>query len=252
MSTLEREILYLKEKNLNLYNTSDCDAVTLLEKSRKYKQYISYLEELKELRKWKEEVMEEFCKVDCGSVDEVYELGVKRGYNKAVKELTGKDTDGIVNSIDGARPAQKIPEVLPVHQKEENPYGLTDEVWNAVRNLVCCFYGSSLLIDREPIEFLVHARSNTYFIIGNCNTKLDVDCKVLEWVSRAAYKTEPYQCYASNENFHRQMLAGINAYLKTDFGMEDMETICTYLGNACNHEKTIAFIQSGFNMEVLK
>ncbi len=31
-----------------------------------------------------------------------------------------------------------------------------------------------------------------------------------------------------------------------------MKIIYTYLGNACNHAKTIRFIESGYDLEVLK
>ena len=47
------------------------------------------------------------------------------------------------------------------------------------------------------------------------------------------------------------MLDGINMFLHTDFSFDDMEIIYTYLGNACNHKKTIRFIESGYDMHVL-
>lgn len=31
-----------------------------------------------------------------------------------------------------------------------------------------------------------------------------------------------------------------------------MEKIYTYLGNACNHKKTLKFIESGYDMSILK
>ena len=32
----------------------------------------------------------------------------------------------------------------------------------------------------------------------------------------------------------------------------EMETVYTYLGNGCNHERTLRFIRSGFNLSVLE
>ena len=125
-----------------------------------------------------------------------------------------------------------------------------NEVMVAAMKLQSCFRGSTFLVDREPIEFLADEKSNTYFILGNCETKEDVDCKVIEHLSRAAYKTEPYDSYVSNKRFHSKMLDGINKYLGTDFEEIDMETIYTNLGNACNHEKTLEFVRSGFDMDV--
>ena len=41
-------------------------------------------------------------------------------------------------------------------------------------------------------EFIAHPIANQYFILRDCKSELDVKCKVLEWFSRGAYKTEPY------------------------------------------------------------
>lgn len=101
-------------------------------------------------------------------------------------------------------------------------------------------------------EFIAHIKSNTYFILIDCNSKEDVKCKVLEWLSRPAHKTEPYNTKRSNDKFHRFILSGVNQFLETDFTEKDMEQIYTYLGNRCNHAKTLKFIESGYDMSVLK
>lgn len=114
-----------------------------------------------------------------------------------------------------------------------------------------CFPKSTMLIDTNPLEFLAHPKGNIYFILGNCKNKLDVDCKVLEWFSRAAYKTEPYKTDYKNQEFHQYFLDGINKYFGSSFTKKDIEIVYTYIGNACNHQKTIDFIESGFDMSVL-
>lgn len=101
-------------------------------------------------------------------------------------------------------------------------------------------------------EFIAHKKSNTYLIFANCETLKDLQCKILEWFSRAAYKTEPYYTDKSNNKFHRFMLDGINDFFGTAFTFDDMELIYTYLGNACNHALTVKFVDSGYNMEVLR
>lgn len=101
-------------------------------------------------------------------------------------------------------------------------------------------------------EFIAHIKSNTYFILKNCNSEMDVKCKVLEWLSRPAYKTEPFNSKRSNDEFHRFILKGVNQFLDTDFKEDDMEMIYTYIGNACNHKKTIMFIESNYDKSVLK
>ena len=96
-------------------------------------------------------------------------------------------------------------------------------------------------------EVIVH-KTGQSFSLCSCETETDVKCKVIEWFSRAAFKTEPYSSDAANRKLHNYMLDGINKYLGTDFSEEDMEVIYTYLGNAIKHNKTIEFIESGYDM----
>ena len=121
--------------------------------------------------------------------------------------------------------------------------------WELVTKLMNCFPNSVI---NHNVEFIAHIRSNTYFILKDCNDELDVKCKILEWLSRPAYKTEPYNSKRSNDQFHRFMLDGINQFLGTRFTENDMELIYTYLGNACNHELTIEFIRNGFDLSILE
>lgn len=118
----------------------------------------------------------------------------------------------------------------------------------AVINLIRAFPNS--FINRNG-EFIAHLKSNQYIIIENCESELDIKCKVLEWLSRSAHKTTPYSQEWRNRNFHHFMLEGVNKYLGKNFTSEDMELIYTHLGNACNHEKTIRFIQSDYDMNIL-
>lgn len=121
--------------------------------------------------------------------------------------------------------------------------------WNIIQKLMNCFPNS---IINQNGEFIAHIKANEYFILRDCKTELDVKCKVLEWLSRGAYKTEPYRRKDKNIEFHRFMRGGINAFLGVHFSEDDMELIYTYLGNCCNHQRTIRFIESGYDMSVLK
>lgn len=102
------------------------------------------------------------------------------------------------------------------------------------------------------LEFIAHKDANEWFRLEDCENELDVKCKVLEWLSRGAYKTCPFNSNIKNERFHNFMLNGINDFLETDFTEDDIEIIYTYLGNRCNHEKTVKFIESGYDMAILK
>lgn len=115
--------------------------------------------------------------------------------------------------------------------------------------LMNCFPNS---IINQHGEFIVHLRANEYFSLNGCENEFDIKCKVLEWFSRGAYKTEPFSTKKSNDVFHEFMLSGINQYLETNFTPEDMCKIYTHLGNACNHDKTIRFIESGYDFAILQ
>lgn len=113
------------------------------------------------------------------------------------------------------------------------------------KKLMNCFPNSFI---NGSGEFVAHAYSNQYFIFENCKTELDVKCKVIEWFSRAAHKTAPYKSNYKNEQLHEFMLNGINKFLGTNFTQIDMDDIYTYLGNAIKHQKTIEFIEGGYDM----
>lgn len=115
--------------------------------------------------------------------------------------------------------------------------------------LLADFIGSFF---NERDEFIAHRYSNTYFKFSNCESEEDVNCKVLEWLSRPAHKGIPYSQEWRNKKFRKFMLDGINQFLNTRFDDADIELIYMYLGNSCNHNRTLEFIRSGYNLELLR
>lgn len=73
----------------------------------------------------------------------------------------------------------------------------------------------------------------------------NMNCKVLEWLSRPALKE-------GNEKVHEWYLNGINKYLGTNFTIQDIQEIYCNLGNQINRPLTLKFIESNYNMEVFK
>lgn len=119
-----------------------------------------------------------------------------------------------------------------------------------VRLALLTSFPRSFINERD--EFIAHGRTNQYIILSNCETPLDVECKILEWFSRSAHKTAPYSQEWRNEKFREFMLNGINAFLDTHFTKQDMDEIYCALGNAINHEKTVRFVESDYDFDVLK
>lgn len=101
-------------------------------------------------------------------------------------------------------------------------------------------------------EFIAHREANEYFILGDIKNDIELEYKTLEWLSRAACKTEPFKSKKKNNEFNSFMLSGINRFLDTNFTKDEMMTIYTYIGNNIRRPLTEQFVASGYNMEILE
>lgn len=93
-------------------------------------------------------------------------------------------------------------------------------------------------------EIIIYPACNSYFLISDVETEIELNAKIIEWLSREASKgiAKPSQKYH---------LDGINTFLHTEFTKDDMTEIYTHLGNAINHKKALRFIESGYDMTIL-
>lgn len=121
--------------------------------------------------------------------------------------------------------------------------------WSIQKRLMEAFPGSFI---NKRGEFIASKRENEYICLEGCTTEREVQCKVLEWLSRGACKTAPWCTDKANDKFHDRMRAGINRFLGTEFTHEDMCVIYDRLGNGVNHKLTLIFIASRYCMELLK
>lgn len=101
-------------------------------------------------------------------------------------------------------------------------------------------------------EFVAYPKTNLYFIIGNCESSLDVKCKILEWFSRDGSKATPYRSHKKNKRYQAMIRDRINAFLGTVFTAEDMLQIYCKLGNNVNRELAVKFITSNYDMRLLE
>lgn len=123
---------------------------------------------------------------------------------------------------------------------------------DAVMRLLRCFSRSCILPGGEFLAYnSVSGGCNDYFSLRDCATEKDLQCKVLEWFSRPAYKSEPFRSDKKNAEYHAYMLDGINRFLGTRFTPEIIEEIYSKMGNACNHERTKEFVASGYDLNLL-
>ena len=94
-------------------------------------------------------------------------------------------------------------------------------------------------------ELVVLPKNNIYMLLNDVQSEMDLKCKVIAWLSRPSCKgISPY--------WQKRMLAIVNAYLGTSFTKDQISHIYTYLGNDCNRKLCIDFIQSGYDLSLLK
>ena len=105
--TLDEAILHAREvaeRNRKQYKNCPSDRTdiryqTCEECAEEHEQLAEWLEELKFIRQWKSDIMDEFCKYDCNSIEEVY----KRGYGKALFDIKAKmkEINNVTKPVEG-------------------------------------------------------------------------------------------------------------------------------------------------------
>ena len=116
------------------------------------------------------------------------------------------------------------------------------------------FWAFPNAIINRNLEFVAETnrRVNSYFRLEDCESREDAAAKVLEWLSREAYKSQHYHVERKNKEVHEYHLRGINIFCGTRFSHDDIRIIYTKLGNRVNHKLTLIFIRSGYDMSVLE
>lgn len=124
-----------------------------------------------------------------------------------------------------------------------------DDLTNYIFKVMNIFYES--FINREN-ELILIPKTNLYFYLGNVNTVAEMKYKLLEWCSRSCFKAMPYKYTKKNRKYQDNVLRNVNECLDTEFTREQMELIYTKLGNCINHELTMKFVSSGYDLKVLE
>lgn len=93
-------------------------------------------------------------------------------------------------------------------------------------------------------EFIVEPKNNISFRLSDIKCELDLQCKVIAWLSRPSYKgVSPY--------WQKRMLHIINGFLGTKFTHDEIEIVYTYLGNDIRRSLCEQFVQSGFDLSLI-
>lgn len=94
-------------------------------------------------------------------------------------------------------------------------------------------------------EIILEPRNNVYFRLDEVKTELDFQCKMFAWVSRPIAK-------GLNKYWWPRVLASFNQVMGTRFNKDQMYEIYDRLGNDVNRKLTVQFIESGYDMSLLR
>lgn len=89
------------------------------------------------------------------------------------------------------------------------------------------------------------------FSLEGIGSDLELKRKFISVVSRC-YKTQPYRTSKRNSEWQQKYISAFNKTLGTKFNADEIAYIYTYLGNGCNKPIAIKFIESGYDLNVLK
>ena len=90
-------------------------------------------------------------------------------------------------------------------------------------------------------ELIFSQRTNSYFRLEDVTDETQLKAKILEWLTRTAIKSVS----PKERKLHFE---GINKLLGTNFTLEEMTDIYTYLGNGIKHYLCVKFVERGYEM----
>lgn len=121
------------------------------------------------------------------------------------------------------------------------------EVQNLINKTICNFEGLRCYINNEE-ELIVSPKLNAYFRLEDVETELDFKCKCLEWLTFDVADNHWFRYDKERKKLERL----INYILNTNFTHNDYQHIYCRLGNRVNHTLTIKFIESNYDMNLIK
>ena len=93
-------------------------------------------------------------------------------------------------------------------------------------------------------ELIFSQKTNSYFRLEDVTDETQLKAKILEWLTRTAIK-------GISPKERKLHFEGINKLLGTNFTMQEMTDIYTYLGNGIKHDLCVKFVESGYDMPLI-
>ena len=101
-------------------------------------------------------------------------------------------------------------------------------------------------------EIILILKPNVYVCLDNVETDDDFKVELCEWFSRDCCCAFRYSIQKSLERYWQYNTNAFNQICGTNFTVEQMQFIYTYLGNGIKHELTKEFVKSGFDLSIIE
>jgi hypothetical protein len=100
-------------------------------------------------------------------------------------------------------------------------------------------------------EIILIPKFNVYTLLDDVNTDDDFKVKLCEWFSRDCSCALRYSQQKRLNRYYQENTDAFNSICGTNFTVEQMEYIYTYLGNGIKHKLAQQFVASGFDLSVI-
>lgn len=101
-------------------------------------------------------------------------------------------------------------------------------------------------------EIILIPKFNVYTLLDDVETDDDFKVKLCEWFSRECCCALRYSQQKRLERYWQDNTVVFNFICGTNFTVDQMNYIYTYLGNGIKHELAKKFIKSGFDLLVIE
>lgn len=129
---------------------------------------------------------------------------------------------------------------------------MNDAIKNFLIKIMSAFPHSFIkYFEYGGFEMILDEKNVFCFSLEEIESDIELKRRFISIVSKC-YKTQPYRTFKSNIEYQQKYISAFNKALGTKFNIYELEDIYTYLGNGCNKPIAIKFIESGYDLNVLK
>lgn len=100
-------------------------------------------------------------------------------------------------------------------------------------------------------EIILIPKYNVYTLLDDVQTDEDFKVKLCEWFSRDCCCALRYSQKKRLEKYWQENTDAFNFICGTNFTVDDMNNIYTFLGNGIKHTLAQEFVKNGFDLSVI-